>query len=75
MEAARARIESILGQIRPLLQADGGDIELLDATPRGATVRLHGKCAGCPSSSLTMHLGLEMVIKEAIPEFEELIVV
>jgi Fe-S cluster biogenesis protein NfuA len=74
MESMQSRIQGIITRIRPLLQADGGDVELVDVCRNRATVRLHGKCAGCPSSLLTMHLGLEMTIREEVPEFEELIV-
>jgi Fe-S cluster biogenesis protein NfuA len=68
-----ARIEAVLNRLRPFLQADGGDIELLDVSGNKARVRLSGKCAGCPSAHLTLHVGLEMAIKEEIPEFDELI--
>jgi transcriptional regulator with GAF, ATPase, and Fis domain/Fe-S cluster biogenesis protein NfuA len=68
------RIHSVLDRLRPFLQADGGDIELLDVTGNKATVRLTGKCAGCPSAHVTLYVGVEMAIKEEIPEFEELIV-
>ena len=70
-----AEIESIVNQLRPLLQADGGDIELVEVCDRKAFVRLHGKCAGCPSSHLTLHLGVEMAIREVLPDFEELVLV
>jgi Fe-S cluster biogenesis protein NfuA len=69
-----ARIQAVLGRLRPFLQADGGDIELLEVNGNKAKVRLTGKCAGCPSAHLTLHVGVEMAIKEEIPEFEELIV-
>jgi Fe-S cluster biogenesis protein NfuA len=68
------RIEAILNRLRPFLQADGGDIELLEVLGNRASVRLTGKCAGCPSAHLTLHVGVEMAIKEEIPEFEELVV-
>jgi Fe-S cluster biogenesis protein NfuA len=68
------RIQAIMDRLRPFLQADGGDIELLEVTGRKARVRLSGKCAACPSAHLTLHVGVEMAIKEEIPEFEELIV-
>ena len=68
-------IEAILDQMRPLLQADGGDIELVEVSGRKAFVRLTGKCAGCPSSHLTLHVGIEMAIREVLPEFEELVLV
>ena len=73
--AQRTQIESVLGRIRPLLQADGGDIELVDVGERKAYVRLSGKCAGCPSSHLTLHLGVETAIRDVLPDFEELILV
>ena len=57
------------------MQADGGDIVLLDVVGTKARVKLSGKCAGCPSAALTLHLGVEMAIKEEIPEFSELVVV
>ena len=73
--AQRTAIEAVLGRIRPLLQVDGGDIELVDVGERKAYVRLSGKCAGCPSSHLTLHLGVETAIRDVLPDFEELILV
>ena len=73
--SARPRIESVIDRLRPLLQADGGDMELIDVSGRKATVRLTGKCAGCPSSHLTLHVGVEAALKEEVPDFDELIVV
>jgi Fe-S cluster biogenesis protein NfuA len=71
----RSEIESVLDRMRPLLQADGGDIELLNVHERKAYVRLTGKCAKCPSSHLTLHVGVEMAIREVVPDFDELVVV
>jgi Fe-S cluster biogenesis protein NfuA len=68
------RIEAVLTRLRPFLVADGGDIELLEVIGNKARVRLTGKCAGCPSAHLTLHVGVEMAIKEEIPEFDEVIV-
>ena len=70
----RSEIELIIDRVRPLLQADGGDIELVQILERRAYVRLTGKCAGCPSSYLTLHVGLEMAIREAVPDFDALVV-
>ena len=70
----RSDIEVVLDRVRPLLQADGGDIELVNVLERKAYVRLSGKCAGCPSAHLTLHIGIEMAIREAVPEFDELVV-
>ena len=72
---SQSTIEAILDRMRPLLQADGGDIELVEVSDRKAFVRLTGKCAGCPSSHLTLHVGIEMAIREVLPEFEELVLV
>jgi len=68
----RERIQSVLDRVRPFLQADGGDIELLSVTGNSADVRLTGMCAGCPSAHMTLHVGVEMAIREEIPEFESL---
>jgi Fe-S cluster biogenesis protein NfuA len=71
----QTRIEAVLQRLRPFLQADGGDIQLLDVMGNKARVRLTGKCAGCPSAHLTLHVGVEMAIKEEVPEFDELLVI
>jgi Fe-S cluster biogenesis protein NfuA len=68
------RVQAVINQVRPFLQADGGDIVLLSVCGSKATVRLTGKCAGCPSAHLTLHVGVEMAIKEEVPEINELIV-
>jgi Fe-S cluster biogenesis protein NfuA len=74
MASLHERIEAVLARMRPLLQADGGDVCLIDVTGTKARVRLLGKCAGCPSAALTLHLGLEMAIKEEVQEISELVV-
>lgn len=71
----RMYVQGVIERVRPLLRADGGDIELVDVANRKAYIRLCGKCAGCPSSHLTLHLGVELAIKEDWPEFDELVVV
>lgn len=74
MMDSAVRIEAILSRLRPHLRADGGDIELVAVTGSTATVRLTGKCAGCPSAHLTLHVGVEMAIRDELPEIGELIV-
>ena len=69
------RVETVLQRIRPLLQADGGDIELVGVDGNNARVRLTGMCAGCPSAHMTLYLGVEMALREEIREFEQLEVV
>jgi Fe-S cluster biogenesis protein NfuA len=69
---SRERIEAILNRVRPFMQADGGDIELVDVVGNSAEVRLTGMCAGCPSAHLTLYQGVENALREEIPEFDSL---
>ncbi|MGB4337115.1 MAG: NifU family protein [Bacillota bacterium] len=65
----REKVESVLGRIRPALQNDGGDVELVDVTEDGIVkVRLKGACAGCPMSMMTLRNGIERILKQEIPE-------
>ena len=68
----RERVEAVLNRIRPFMQADGGDIELIDVNGNSADVKLTGMCAGCPSAHMTLYLGVETALREEIPEFENL---
>lgn len=72
---SREGIEAVLVRVRPLLQADGGDIELVDVQGQNATVRLTGLCAGCASAHMTLYLGVEAALRREIPDFGELQVV
>ena len=69
---SKERVQSVLDRVRPFLQADGGDIELLAVNGNSADVRLTGMCAGCPSAHMTLYVGVETAIREEIPEFETL---
>ncbi|MCH7924376.1 MAG: NifU family protein [Planctomycetes bacterium] len=72
----RQRVVAVLDQIRPLAQADGGDIELVDVDTDGVvSVRLKGACIGCPSAAITLTLGIERNIKEQIPEVKRVVCV
>ncbi len=64
----REKVETALKEIRPHLQADGGDVELVDVENGIVKVRLTGACAGCPMSQMTLKQGIESYIKKAIPE-------
>jgi len=65
----KERVEQSLEKIRPALQADGGDVELVEVSDEGVVkVRLLGACRGCPMSQLTLANGVERVIKEEVPE-------
>ena len=71
----KERVEAVLGRVRPFMQADGGDIEVVSVTGNSAAVRLTGMCAGCPSAHMTLYLGVETALREEIPEFDTLRVV
>jgi len=63
------RVEQVIDRIRPAVQSDGGDLELVAVTDEGVVqVRLHGACIGCPSSSMTLHMGIERNVREKVPE-------
>ena len=64
----REKVEAALKEIRPSLQADGGDVELVDVENGIVKVRLTGACGGCPMSQMTLKQGIERRIKETIPE-------
>jgi len=68
----KERVESVLSRVRPFMQADGGDIVLLGVDGNSANVRLTGMCAGCPSAHMTLTMGVEMALREEMPEFETL---
>ena len=68
----KERVEAVLNRVRPFMQADGGDIELVDLRGNSADVKLTGMCAGCPSAHMTLYLGVETALREEIPEFETL---
>lgn len=64
----REKVEKSIEKIRPMLQADGGDVELVDVVDGVVTVRLQGACAGCPMSQMTLRNGIERILKQEIPE-------
>ncbi|MEL7482834.1 MAG: NifU family protein [Planctomycetota bacterium] len=70
------RVVRILNLIRPAVQDDGGDIELVDVTKDGLVrIRLHGACVGCPSSSMTLRIGIEQNLREHVPEISGVVAV
>lgn len=72
----RREVARIISELRPAVQGDGGDIELVDVNDRGiVSVRLHGACIGCPSSGITLKLGVEQTLKDHLPEITEVICV
>ena len=70
----KEKVEAVLEKIRPALQADGGDVELIEVGEDGIVkVRLKGACAGCPMSQMTLKQGIESTLKQEIPEVKEVI--
>ena len=70
----KERVQSVLNLIRPAVQADGGDIELVDVTGDGVVqIRFHGACHGCPSSTMTLQMGIERNLREKIPEIKQVV--
>lgn len=65
------RVARVINLIRPTVQADGGDIELVGIAPdRTVNIRLHGACVGCPSSEVTLKMGIERNLRAHIPEIK-----
>jgi Fe-S cluster biogenesis protein NfuA len=63
-----AKVKQVLEKIRPMLQADGGDVEFVSVEGGVVKVRLKGACAGCPMSQMTLKQGIEKLLKKEIPE-------
>ncbi len=66
----RPEVEKTLNKIRPALQADGGDVELVDVEGGVVKVRLTGACGGCPMATITLKNGIEALLKEEVPAVE-----
>jgi Fe-S cluster biogenesis protein NfuA len=64
----KEKVQAAIDKIRPMLQRDGGDVELVDVQEGIVTVRLRGACAGCPMSQMTIKNGIEKFLKKEIPE-------
>jgi len=69
----REEVERTLAEIRPHLQADGGDIELVEVEGEVVKVRLTGACGGCPMATLTLKSYVERKLREAIPAIKEVV--
>ena len=71
----KEKVEAVLAQIRPALQADGGDVELVDVNEGVVKLKLKGACAGCPMATMTLKQGIERVLKAQMPEVKEVVAV
>jgi len=68
------KVTEVLDKVRPALQRDGGNVELVEVTEDGTVrVRLVGACAGCPMSKLTLKNGIERILKQEVPEVKEVV--
>jgi Fe-S cluster biogenesis protein NfuA len=66
----KEKVEKSLNKIRPALQADGGDVELVDVVDGVVKVRLTGACGGCPMSQMTLKMGIERQLRKDVPEIK-----
>ncbi len=72
----KEKIEAALNKIRPALQADGGDVELVDVSPDGTVkVKLTGACGCCPMSQMTLKAGVEKIIRQEVPGVKKVVAV
>jgi len=70
----KERVETALEKIKPALQADGGNLELVEVTPEGIVkVKLTGACYGCPMSQMTLKMGIGRSLKKEVPEIKEVV--
>ncbi|HSW58577.1 MAG TPA: NifU family protein [Dehalococcoidales bacterium] len=69
------KVKAALDQIRPALQADGGDVELVAVKDGVVSVKLTGACNGCPMATMTLKRGIEKIIKQQVPEIKEVVAV
>ena len=70
----KTKVQEVLELVRPALQADGGDVELVDVTDDGiVSVRLTGACGSCPMSTMTLKMGIERTLRDKIPEVKEVV--
>lgn len=69
----KEKIQETLDEIRPVLQADGGDVELVDVDEGVVSVKLTGACAGCPMSTMTLKNGIERILRERVPDVKEVV--
>jgi Fe-S cluster biogenesis protein NfuA len=70
-ESIQKRVQEALDEIRPQIQLDGGDVELVAVEKQTVKVRLVGHCAGCPMAAMTLKNGVEALIKQRVPEIQK----
>ncbi len=73
MELTKDNVEKVLDELRPFLMADGGNVEIVEIDGPIVKVRLQGACGSCPSSTMTLKMGIERKLQEMIPEVSEVV--
>jgi Fe-S cluster biogenesis protein NfuA len=71
----REEVEKALAKVRPMLERDGGNVELVDVEGSVVKVRLTGACKGCPMSQMTLKAGIERIIKQDVPAVSQVVAV
>ena len=71
----KEQVEGVLARIRPMLERDGGNVELVNVNNGTVEVRLTGACGGCPMSTMTLKMGIERMLKSEIPEVKEVVAI
>jgi len=72
----REKVEEALNKIRPMLMADGGNVDLVEVTADGIVkLKLTGTCGCCPMSQMTLKMGIEKLLKEEMPEIKEVVAI
>lgn len=71
----REKVEAALAKVKPSLQADGGDVELVDVKDGVVKLKLTGACSGCPMSAMTLQMGIERILKQQVPEIKKVVAV
>ncbi len=71
----KEKVKEVLNKIRPMLQRDGGDVELVEIDGTVVKVRLTGACHGCPMSQMTLKAGIERIIRQEVPEVTQVVAV
>lgn len=74
-KTTKEKVEAALARIRPALQADGGDVEVVDVSDGVVKLKLTGACSGCPMSTMTLRMGIERALRAEIPEIKEVVAV
>ncbi len=69
----KEKVEEAINKIRPMLQRDGGDVEIVDISEGVVKVRLKGACSGCPMSQMTLKNGIEKLLKQEVPEVKSVV--